>query len=566
MDDSQCPSAYLCIEEICQIPPPLMECANDADCETEGQVCISGICGVLEEGMCRNDLDCELNEMCVNRRCMRGSPLDDCQVDTQCPGEQICLEGRCSPPPDECAVDNDCSESETCMQGICTYDGMALCTRTCAYDDDGSCDDGGADSNFSLCEFGTDCRDCGPRCRNSEECEPGEDCQMGSCVGGAEIECTRDRDCPEDQRCVNRNCRPRPPRNCDLDDDCPQGNYCNRGQCEEGQRPCEVEDDCGANQQCQNGFCVPSGEDGCLQPTPYEIGDLITSDSSGLSQNHSAACGNGSLGPEAVYRFEAQAAGAVCLTTRDSSFDTVLHVREAECGNPDAQIQCNDDDQAFNLASGLNSTVEIQTQAATEYFIFVDGYGENNAGLFRLSSSEGPCLENPPPACTQAVSCPNNQVCSNAQCVECLGNADCVSPDVCRGGICTLPTSQIARVGDCVDPSPINGFGLFEGTTRMVQDSYQGSCGGRGGENILVYEAPQGGLICADTENSAYDTVLYVRSDSCGGREVVCNDDAIGIQSQVEFMGVEGAPYFIFVDGYSGTGDFTLRIRPGACP
>ena len=38
-----------------------------------------------------------------------------------------------------------------------------LCDDTCAFSDDGACDDGGPDSSFSVCEFGTDCTDCGPR-------------------------------------------------------------------------------------------------------------------------------------------------------------------------------------------------------------------------------------------------------------------------------------------------------------------------------------------------------------------------------------------------------------------
>lgn len=41
-------------------------------------------------------------------------------------------------------------------------DGPA-CTNTCEYENDGDCDDGGPNSDFSLCAYGTDCGDCGPR-------------------------------------------------------------------------------------------------------------------------------------------------------------------------------------------------------------------------------------------------------------------------------------------------------------------------------------------------------------------------------------------------------------------
>ena len=38
-----------------------------------------------------------------------------------------------------------------------------LCSETCAYSDDGWCDDGGPGSDYALCPLGTDCIDCGPR-------------------------------------------------------------------------------------------------------------------------------------------------------------------------------------------------------------------------------------------------------------------------------------------------------------------------------------------------------------------------------------------------------------------
>ena len=37
------------------------------------------------------------------------------------------------------------------------------CSDTCGYAGDGACDDGGPGSSFSVCSFGTDCTDCGPR-------------------------------------------------------------------------------------------------------------------------------------------------------------------------------------------------------------------------------------------------------------------------------------------------------------------------------------------------------------------------------------------------------------------
>ena len=37
------------------------------------------------------------------------------------------------------------------------------CTYTCTWDGDGVCDDGGVGSATSVCNYGTDCSDCGTR-------------------------------------------------------------------------------------------------------------------------------------------------------------------------------------------------------------------------------------------------------------------------------------------------------------------------------------------------------------------------------------------------------------------
>lgn len=38
-----------------------------------------------------------------------------------------------------------------------------LCSNTCSFADDGTCDDGGTNSVYDLCDIGTDCEDCGRR-------------------------------------------------------------------------------------------------------------------------------------------------------------------------------------------------------------------------------------------------------------------------------------------------------------------------------------------------------------------------------------------------------------------
>ncbi len=43
-----------------------------------------------------------------------------------------------------------------------------LCDDSCTFAGDGECDDGGEDSLYSVCEFGSDCEDCGLRWADEE--------------------------------------------------------------------------------------------------------------------------------------------------------------------------------------------------------------------------------------------------------------------------------------------------------------------------------------------------------------------------------------------------------------
>jgi hypothetical protein len=95
-------------------------------------------------------------------------------------GDAPCCEGHetagCDDPSIEscvCAEDPFCCESqwdalcvsriETYGCGSCADESELLCTDTCQFANDGLCDDGGPGSDYSVCDYGTDCADCGPR-------------------------------------------------------------------------------------------------------------------------------------------------------------------------------------------------------------------------------------------------------------------------------------------------------------------------------------------------------------------------------------------------------------------
>lgn len=196
---------------------------NETDVDCGGADC--GPCNAGDQ--CRTNRDCAMSMceggFCLTPECSNGMP-DMGEVDVDCGGEcpgcddgtactmgVDCLSGRCEtgictscndgaqngaetgvdcgggvcrgcPGGEVCTGNDDCA-SRVCTAGICegaaTYyresfdtddggwtaptGGTTLCTETCSFANDGACDDGGPGAEFSLCELGTDCTDCGSR-------------------------------------------------------------------------------------------------------------------------------------------------------------------------------------------------------------------------------------------------------------------------------------------------------------------------------------------------------------------------------------------------------------------
>lgn len=98
------------------------------------------------------------NEGGADPRC--ASDLWQCDPDNtgryRCVNGQIEATESCS---GGCQASEDGGHAE-CRVGAGTGQ---LCESTCRYAGDGECDDGGPGAQYSVCELGTDCGDCGPR-------------------------------------------------------------------------------------------------------------------------------------------------------------------------------------------------------------------------------------------------------------------------------------------------------------------------------------------------------------------------------------------------------------------
>jgi hypothetical protein len=186
---------------VCDLDPLCCDVANGWDmlCVVEVEVFGCGSCGLLPPGSdcCEpsdapgcNDAAVEACVCAADSFCCDPQESWDAlcvsQVDSLGCGScgdapaASCCEGHETPGCGDAAIESCvCSQDPFCCSskwdalcasrvesygcGTCNDQSQPLCTDTCQYANDGWCDDGGPDADFSVCELGTDCGDCGPR-------------------------------------------------------------------------------------------------------------------------------------------------------------------------------------------------------------------------------------------------------------------------------------------------------------------------------------------------------------------------------------------------------------------
>ena len=147
--------------------------------------------------------------MCVDGLCKAGDdPQPDCEVDGECPGDQVCLNGACVPPVGSTCEASGCS-GEICaaepMDSICIYEDWYECLKLskCGnYGEDGAC---GWQQNSAYLQCLEDLDGGGggdEGCLSDADCPDGESCQ-----------CLPDPDCPACAVCWF-GCAPKAPTEC----------------------------------------------------------------------------------------------------------------------------------------------------------------------------------------------------------------------------------------------------------------------------------------------------------------------------------------------------------------
>jgi hypothetical protein len=128
--------------------------------------------------------------------------------------------------------------------------------------------------------------------------------------------------------------------------------------------------------------------------------------------------------------------------------------------------------------------------------------------------------------------------------------------------------TKAAPANDLCTAAQDIGLGVYFGQTDEATVDGAASCGAslETPDVWFRFVAPADEQLVLETVGSSYDTVLSLH-EGCPGsltNELICNDDAFGLQSAIRLDAVAGEEYLIRLSGSGGaTGDYQLTIGPG---
>ncbi len=224
----------------------------------------------------------------------------------------------------------------------------------------------------------------------------------------------------------------------------------------------------------------------------------------GASNDLVISCGSGG-GVDDVYLWRAPSAGTYTFDLSGSSYDTAMAIFDPDCDG--SELACNDD----VIAGVLTSSITMDLAADEQVLIAIEGY-MGATGNYVLDVNEGAAVD--------------------FSCAE--------------GGDLGSATGNVAS-----------------GTTAGASDSWSASCQATDGPDIAYgWTAPAAGSYTFSLVGSSYDTVLTLQSPDCTGAQLACDDDAVGLQSELSVNLSAGETVLVVIDGYNNqTGNYTLAIN-----
>ncbi|MFO0857304.1 MAG: hypothetical protein U0640_08125 [Phycisphaerales bacterium] len=253
--------------------------------------------------------------------------------------------------------------------------------------------------------------------------------------------------------------------------------------------------------------------DFCANAIPVTNGSTTAFDTIGALQD-GPTCGTNNI----WYSYTATGNEQVTLSLCGSSYDTEVSAYSGGCGAL-TQLVCNDD------FCGLQSQASFVTGGAGTFLISVAGFGgQTGTGTMSLNA------------------------------IPVVGPAN----DDCSGAI-----------------SMFDGDNAWDNTFATQETTIGCAFGGAANSGKDVWYT----YTATSTDNRTFEVTSYATGDSnlaiydaCGGTELACNDDAVGLLSRIRnFPTTLGTTYYIRLAGWGnpggeGAGNLNISITPPPVP